>query len=73
MGIRSFLSGVDELSPGQVRQYLDSHAADQYTLLDVREVSEYQSAHLPGATLIPISQLADRLAELDPHKAVIAY
>ena len=33
--------------------------------IDVRERSEYTQAHVPGAILLPMSQLASRLAEID--------
>jgi sulfur-carrier protein adenylyltransferase/sulfurtransferase len=39
-------------------------------LLDVRERSEYDIAHIPGARLLPLGELPARLAELDaqsPH------
>ncbi|WP_243383460.1 rhodanese-like domain-containing protein [Geothrix alkalitolerans] len=41
--------------------------------LDVRERWEYDLAHLPGATLIPLGELASRLGELDPSRPVAAY
>ena len=34
------------------------------TLIDVREPHEYAEAHVPGAVLIPMGQLAGRLAEV---------
>lgn len=41
-------------------------------ILDVREESEYSEGHIPGATLIPLGQLPDRLAEIPADKTVIA-
>lgn len=35
------------------------------TLVDVREPAEYAEAHVPGAVLIPMGQLAGRMDELD--------
>ena len=35
------------------------------TLVDVREPSEYVAGHVPGAVLIPMSELANRLREID--------
>ncbi len=35
-------------------------------LLDVREPDEFQIARIPGARLLPLSQLASRYTELDP-------
>lgn len=33
-------------------------------LVDVREVAEYQEFHVPGAQLVPLSELTERVAEL---------
>ncbi|WP_176084751.1 metalloregulator ArsR/SmtB family transcription factor [Martelella sp. HB161492] len=43
------------------------------TLLDVRPEEEYRLGHLPGATNIPVADLAHRIAELDTGRQVIAY
>ncbi len=50
-----------DLDPGQVQ------------ILDVREPWEYALARLPGAVLIPLGQLADRVGELDAGRPVAAY
>jgi adenylyltransferase/sulfurtransferase len=42
-------------------------------ILDVREGWEYDLAHLPGAMLIPLGQLAGRLGELEASRPVAAY
>jgi len=34
-------------------------------LIDVREVGEYQSGHVPGAVLIPLGTVPDRVADFD--------
>jgi rhodanese-related sulfurtransferase len=36
------------------------------TVLDVRNPDEYRAAHVPGAVLIPLDQLADRVPEVPP-------
>ena len=41
-----------------------SARADGATVIDVREPMEYLSGHVPGAQLIPMGQLASRLAEI---------
>ncbi len=46
---------------------------DQVQRLDVREPWEYQLARLPGALLIPLGELADRVEELDRTRPVAAY
>jgi rhodanese-related sulfurtransferase len=37
-------------------------------VVDVREVDEFASGHLPEAKNIPVSKLADRVAELEKYK-----
>ncbi|CAM2063863.1 Metalloregulator ArsR/SmtB family transcription factor [Sulfidibacter corallicola] len=43
------------------------------TLLDVRPEHEYATGHLPGALNIPCDELERRLAELPPHREIVAY
>jgi rhodanese-related sulfurtransferase len=49
------------------------HKEGTYTLLDVRQPSEYEKGRIPGSKLIPLPELASRMGELDPQKPVIAY
>lgn len=42
----------------------DELAAERTTILDVRELDEWISGHVPGATWIPLEELADRIAEV---------
>ncbi|PKH44404.1 Rhodanese-related sulfurtransferase [Nocardioides alpinus] len=46
---------------------LEDYAAERETAttVDVRERAEYAQAHVPGAVLMPMGQLASRLGELD--------
>ena len=45
---------------------------DDVVLIDVREDSEYADGHIPGATLIPLGQIPDRLNEIPTDKTVVA-
>lgn len=45
----------------------------QVQILDVRERWEFDRVHLPGALLIPLGELVDRVGELDPNRPVAAY
>lgn len=55
------------------RKWLEERPEGSYTLLDVREPEEYEQGHIPGALLIPLSELPDRLNEIDGQKPVLAY
>jgi rhodanese-related sulfurtransferase len=68
-----FLTPVAGMDPEEVRSYVRNHKEGTYTLLDVRQPSEYEKARIPGAKLIPLPELAGRLGELDSRKPVIAY
>ena len=59
------------ISPDEVQQRLAS--ADPVFLLDVRTPGEYDSGHLPGATLIPVQELESRLSEVPADTTVIVY
>jgi rhodanese-related sulfurtransferase len=43
-------------------------AGDAFLFLDCREPGEYATAKINGTVLVPMSELADRVAELEPHK-----
>ena len=40
-------------------------------VIDVRELDEYQQAHVPGATLIPLATVPDRLGDVPPERDVL--
>lgn len=40
-------------------------------ILDVREPDEWAAGHIPGATLIPLGQLASRLAEVPQDQPIV--
>ena len=48
---------------------------DDFLLLDCREQDEFETVHIEGATLIPMSEITERVSELDPYRdsEVIVY
>lgn len=58
-----------QMSPEELRQSLES--GEKLRLLDVREPWEFEHAHLPGSTLIPLGELLDRHDELDPAEPLV--
>jgi rhodanese-related sulfurtransferase/rubrerythrin len=65
--------GVSPLFPDEARNFMAEHKEGSYAILDVRQPFEYERAHLPGATLIPLPTLADALKRLDPGKPTLVY
>ena len=43
-------------------------AGDDFLLVDCREPQEHEIVRLEKATLVPMSEFADRLSELEPHR-----
>jgi adenylyltransferase/sulfurtransferase len=55
-----------EITCDAVKRKLD--AGERFFFLDCREPDEHATAKIAGATLIPMSQLAERVGELAAHK-----
>ena len=68
-----FFTPAESLDFKETEKYIAQHLGDEITILDVRQPSEYKESHIPGANLIPLPQLSDRLGELDPQKPVLVY
>ncbi len=45
------------------------YTREEAVIIDVREKSEWDEKHIPGAIHIPLAQLSNRIAELDQYKA----
>jgi len=73
MSVLDYFRRVSEWNVQEVRDFLEDEKPEDYNLLDVRQPDEYEQSHLPGAKLIPVSELPDRLRELDPKKPTITY
>jgi len=41
---------------------------DGYRVIDVREQSEWDAGHIPGATLLPLADVPQRIGEVQPDK-----
>lgn len=56
-----------EISVSEAKTMQDAGAF----MLDVREQSEWNEMHMPGAMLIPLGQLATRMSEVPKDKPVV--
>ena len=67
------MSDTRQISVSEARSVLDSTRIGERTLLDVRQDYEYAAGHLPGATHIPLPELAERAGELDANLPTLVY
>jgi rhodanese-related sulfurtransferase len=74
-GVDAFLSAIPEgfLAVGQIDAFQDAIANTNPYLIDVREPSEYEEGHIPGAVNIPLRTLADNLDQVPTDQPVFVY
>jgi rhodanese-related sulfurtransferase len=59
-----------EITPEEVKDKLD--AGEEFTLVDVREPWEFETAHIDGAKLVPMGDVPARAhQELDPEDHIV--
>jgi rhodanese-related sulfurtransferase len=73
MRLRNLFIPVTDMNAEQLQTFIDANEEGSFTLLDVRQPSEYETARIPGSKLLPLPALDDGLNELDPQKPLIAY
>lgn len=73
MSILNHFKSVPTMTAEEVRKFFENHDPEDYNLVDVRQPGEYEEEHIPGAKLIPIGELDNRLDELDRDKPTVAY
>jgi rhodanese-related sulfurtransferase len=64
------MASVPGIDVTQLRQRLADEPAPY--LLDVREPWEYQEGHVPGARLIPLGELEQRVNEVPRDRPILA-
>jgi rhodanese-related sulfurtransferase len=61
-----------EITPEEVKNLTDRN--ERFTLIDVREPWEHETARIEGATLIPMGEIPNRAhQELDPEDHIVIY
>ena len=70
---RQFLTPVTSISASKAKKIMADQNLKTFNLVDVRQPSEYETHHIPGAKLIPIAELDKRLDELDSAKPTLVY
>lgn len=66
--------GIWEIQPLALQECRSGGALPAVQIVDVREAAEFSDAlgHIPGARLLPLSELSARVGELDPQRPVVA-
>ena len=64
---------IKNMSAKEVKTFIDDHRVDTFTILDVSQPPEYEIGHIPGAKLIPLQTLPNRIGELSIVKPIIIY
>jgi hydroxyacylglutathione hydrolase len=59
---------IQDISAAELSNLIQQNNNHQPVVVDVREPWEFNSGHIPGALLIPLGQLAGRIADLDPSR-----
>jgi adenylyltransferase/sulfurtransferase len=59
------------IEPADLKQRLET--GNEVVLIDVRDPVEQQVAALPGALLIPLERLGQRMKELDPQREYVLF
>ena len=58
---------MQQISPAQLKAWLDDAGEDKPVLLDVREPWEFQHCRIAGAQSMPMGSVPARVQELDPE------
>jgi 3-mercaptopyruvate sulfurtransferase SseA len=63
----------ETLTAEEFDAYLKNHPVKDYLLIDVRQESEYELGHIPGAKLMPLAEVETRLFSLPAEQDLIFY
>ncbi len=63
----------ETLTSAEFREYRQTHKEKNYLLIDVRQASEYEQGHIPGAKFMPLTQVETRLYTLPSDRDLIFY
>ena len=73
VSLKKLFTPVKSINSQMAKEFMAEHKEGTYTLLDVRQPGEYEAEHIPGAKLIPIPDLKDKLSQLDKNKPIVVY
>jgi adenylyltransferase/sulfurtransferase len=62
---------LPEITATELKQRIDS--GEDIQIIDVREAHEVAVAKLPNSTHIPLGQVVNRIAEIDPNRETVVH
>ncbi|HZI20779.1 MAG TPA: rhodanese-like domain-containing protein [Pyrinomonadaceae bacterium] len=62
---------MEEMTATELKRRLDN--GEDLQIIDVREPHEYDIARIPGSKLIPLGQVVNRQAEIDPARETVVH
>lgn len=71
--VDTYLTVKDDLEPLPRQELLQRARNGLVTVLDVRPAEEYAAGHVPGAVNVPLTELEQYLARLNPDQEIVAY
>jgi rhodanese-related sulfurtransferase len=71
--VTTYLQDRHALQPVSRKDLVQRLSDGETIVLDVRPLLEYRQGHIAGARSIPVEELERRLAELAPHRQIVAY
>lgn len=70
---KQFFTPVESMDANNAKRFIDESPQGSLTILDVRQPAEYENGHIPGAKLIPLPEIKDRMDEIDPDMPTVVY
>ena len=64
---------IKSMDAEEAKAYINQHKEGAFNLIDVRQPGEYETQRIPGAKLISLPELNERLNEIEPAKPTIVY
>ena len=63
----------ETLTSAELKEYMQTHKEKKYLVIDVRQASEYEDGHIPGAKLMPLTEVETKLFTLPSDRDLIFY
>ena len=63
----------ETLTADEFNTYVQTHKEKNYLVIDVRQASEYEQGHIPGANLMPLAEVETKLFTLPAERDLIFY